>query len=227
LLADSFQVGEKNLIVEGISDHMIIAGFSQALAECNSEHLDLNVISIYPADGADKVANWVAFSIAEQVPYVVVFDSDEKGVAARKNIIDGGLADEQQIVMVGDSVKPGAGAHLEDLVPIDLYLRAVNAAYSRTLGAKFKGVDADSLFPDQKNTRSIIAALKEHFTAKKYGGFDKVLVAKELVNSLTRDDLMDGASLKEGLRPLADLLKRLNQAVPKAEKLLRRRISEA
>lgn len=177
-LGDLFSLGEKNLIVEGISDQILITCISNKFAEIGATFLDLEEISIVPAMGALCVAYMAKFASSEELKTIALLDNDSEGKKGLSKI-----SGEKRITVVSvDQLKPEA-ITMEDLIPENVYIDAVNSVYSRM---KLEGY-VEYRKSNEEKRKGIVEELDQHFKAMGYS-FDKVLVAKELVQKVRIDE---------------------------------------
>lgn len=137
-------IGNCNLMVEGLSDQILIAGATTYLRSRetpNLETLDLNQITIVPSGSASHIPYLVYLARGrdvEQPAVIVLLDSDKSGTDAKKQLLgkEGQhrrpLLKEQFILQIGDlheelslaldslSVKP----EIEDAIPLPICIAA-------------------------------------------------------------------------------------------------------
>ena len=136
-VAETTFIGNCNLMVEGTSDQILLAGAARHLRTLpgvgRADTLDLNEITIVPAGGAPQVPYLVFLALGRDVdrPTVVaLLDSDDEGKAAREVLLSGvglrgkrkPLLKEKHVLQIGD-VHEGR-VEMEDLVPIELAVAA-------------------------------------------------------------------------------------------------------
>ncbi len=146
-------IGNCNLVVEGLSDQVLLAGAATQLRKsknAESETLDLNHLTIVPAGSASHVPYLVFLARGrdiEQPAVIVLLDSDTAGDEAVQAIKRGGprrkqLLRNELIVQVAAVTGVAAAVNgvvsVEDLVPLDI---AVQAAHE--YGKEFCDLDAD------------------------------------------------------------------------------------
>ena len=132
-------IGNCNLMTEGPSDQILLAGAARHLRSRGAsglETLDLNHVTIVPASGASHVPYLVYLARGRDVEkpaVIVMLDSDEDGKKAKQAILRGGPSRKQLlkpefILQVGDlseydSLKTATGRkpiEVEDLIPLSV-----------------------------------------------------------------------------------------------------------
>ncbi|MEP0819523.1 AAA family ATPase [Trichocoleus desertorum] len=137
-------IGNCNLMVEGISDQIIIAGATAYLREKNIpnlETLDLNKITIVPSGSASHIPYLVYLARGrdiEQPAVIVLLDSDKSGKEARRQLLGKGgqhrrpLLKEAFVLQLGDlkeelSFIPDSlidEIEIEDIIPLPICVQA-------------------------------------------------------------------------------------------------------
>lgn len=200
-LGDSLFLGGRNLIVEGVSDQIILTGFNQKFATLGKPYVDLEEVAIVPGMGADSVVQLAILAYSEKLPTMMLLDSDEKGDSIVQKIDKKMPQLKKKVSIMRTKDFKEEAQTIEDLIPNEDYLKAVNSAYSRTIDG-FKKISGRILTtkeepkeaPKSKSKKkeqgniSAFQSIVGEFKKRGYG-FDKVLVAKELVNTIQPEDL--------------------------------------
>jgi energy-coupling factor transporter ATP-binding protein EcfA2 len=144
-VAETTFVGNCNLMVEGASDQVLLAGTARWLTQLRVPHrdkLDLNQVTIVPAGGTPHIPYLVYLARGldvEKPPVVVLLDNDSAGDTARELLQAGGaygssLIIEDFVLQIGkDSLSglatknPDGIVGIEDLVPLSLAIDAAHA----------------------------------------------------------------------------------------------------
>lgn len=152
MVGETTFMGSCNLMVEGIGDQILLAGLSRRLRKRglpHTEYLDLNDLTIVPAGGASQIP-YLAYLArgrdVEKPAVIVLLDGDGAGNDARKAIRRGGayksrLVEDDLVVQIGDdrlalvSDRPAGPIDIEDLVPIEIAVRAAETYAVDFLGA--------------------------------------------------------------------------------------------
>lgn len=141
-VAETTFIGNCNIMVEGPSDQVLIAGVSRwlkARGVANRDLLDLNRVTIVPAGGTRHIPYLVYLARGRDVekpPVVVLLDNDKDGDAARRDLAAGGaygdkLLDPELVLQLGKGLldglsteSPGGVVGIEDLIPFNIALAA-------------------------------------------------------------------------------------------------------
>ena len=137
---------------------MLLAGLSRRLrlsGAPKTEYLDLNDLTLVPAGGASHIPYLVYLARGRDVEkpaVIVLLDGDEAGTSARAAIRRGGayrkqLIEDGLVLQLTDSSlsfqsdRPGGAVEIEDLIPIDLAVKAVHAYAERFRWVRHRGAD--------------------------------------------------------------------------------------
>jgi predicted ATP-dependent endonuclease of OLD family len=215
-------IGNSNLIVEGISDQILIVGISTLLANdkdrTRSEYIDLNRITVNDGGGAQNVPHTVFLSRgrdAKKPVVTVLLDNDDEGREVANK-----LSSKEAIINIYNSkftsyVTEGSGnTTIEDLVPPKLLIEA-----SRRLQNIFDRTpdSLENLLEKYNASVSIgIVKLKEIF---KPFEISKPALAKQIL--LILSDGVDKVSFSNEIQLLkqnfSTLFARLNIVIEDAE----------
>jgi predicted ATP-dependent endonuclease of OLD family len=171
LLNDSFLVGKKNIVVEGVSDKFVLHQLIEEVDEL--EHLKW--INIFSADSSSEVIPSVRYLNSLNLQGVVLLDDDD---AAKKeitkpkfkeNIIDPESWD--YITVTGAKGESYSEKTLEDIFDFDHYIKAYNTYYV------IEWENLESLKPFQQynninKVRPILNEIKAHH--KEYFGTEQI-----------------------------------------------------
>ncbi|RPA10339.1 TOPRIM nucleotidyl transferase/hydrolase domain-containing protein [Gordonia sp. OPL2] len=159
-VAETTFIGNCNLMVEGPSDQVLIAGASRwlrTLGVAARDRLDLNYITIVPAGGTRHIPYLVYLARGRDVdkpPVVVLLDNDKAGNDARDDLAAGGaygdkLIDADLILQLaqGDlaglaTENPLGVAGIEDMVPFNVAVLAATI-YCREFVPTVNPLDLD------------------------------------------------------------------------------------
>ncbi|MBA7519022.1 hypothetical protein ES705_11096 [subsurface metagenome] len=194
-IGDSLFTNKKNIIVEGFSDYLILEAVSNYFKRNKKEFLDFSKIAIIPVGGADKFPYFTLLLEKENFRFIDVLDYDSQGIKVAKELKENYNIKKNMVIMLNECVSDkmkgggrGRDIEIEDLIDENFYNKVVNRAYSEVVK---KDINMDELNTDTtKHTKKYV----EFFKNNKLGGFDKVLVARQigkitLDSSLKYDDL--------------------------------------
>lgn len=141
-VAETTFIGNCNLMVEGPSDQVLIAGASRWLKKlgvADRDRLDLNHITIVPAGGTRHIPYLVYLARGRDVdkpPVVALLDNDKAGKEAKDDLAAGGaygvrLIDADLVLQLGQgnlaglvTDNPLGIAGIEDIVPFNVAVLA-------------------------------------------------------------------------------------------------------
>ncbi|MEK7994085.1 MAG: AAA family ATPase [Planctomycetota bacterium] len=242
-------IGNCNLIVEGPSDQILLAGAASHLRSTDApeiENLDLNHITIVPASGAPHVPYLVYLARGRDVEkpaLVVLLDSDGAGDEAMRGILRGGpkrkeLLKPGCILQLGDLSKgskvvaPGGKALVdsEDLVPLDIcvaatqrYVQDVCAASPETVGK----ITGDAILKKAAAGEGIFGAIQKALSnidadlhIEKIGFARSVIETVAALAARPKEDAKAAASLRAFETNMRALFRRLRQMQRDAEREL-------
>lgn len=126
----SFLVADRNLVVEGVHDHYILAELSDLLQADGLDGLPEDV-RITPATGAPKAVPIVTFMIGQNLDVVALFDSDQAGRNAKKELVEKWVMADTHAILLGDAVGVNDDFAIEDLFPAEFYLEDVGETYPK------------------------------------------------------------------------------------------------
>ncbi len=137
-------IGNCNLMVEGLSDQILIAGaatYLRAIGTANLETLDLNQVTIVPSGSASHIPYLVYLARGrdvEQPAVIVLLDSDDSGNDAKKQLLGKGgqhrkpLLKEQFILKISDLKDEfrlmeniTTKLEMEDILPLSICIQAI------------------------------------------------------------------------------------------------------
>lgn len=185
-IGDSLMVGKKNLLVEGVSDELILRAMSELCRKKGKDCIDTSKISILPVIGADKMPYFAILFTKENFRFLALLDSDTQGRRAVKDMVERFSIDEKNILALDKLSEKGIDMEIEDLVDIDFYLEAVNLAYEEDLAEKLtkervdKNDISDATF---KGVKKFFREMRIQPNRK----IDKIRVAKKVQELVTAD----------------------------------------
>lgn len=190
-LAQNLFVAKRNLLVEGISELVLLQAVSDRLDRAGRTGLDPK-ITITPTGGLGKIAAFVSLFGANELEIVVLHDYAGGQDQALDALVREKLLSPKRILHFAhfrsassDDLLP---TDLEDLIPRGLYLKAFN----ETFGQSIKVGDLDQ---EPRVVRALERHLRKHdIETRPSGGFNHFLVAKTLAAAdwkIGEDTLLD------------------------------------
>lgn len=218
-------IGNCNLMVEGASDQILLAGAAQHLRAKDEvptlDTLDLNGITIVQAGGANQMpyTAFLAGRGVESPAVIALLDSDDKGDTVRKILVKGirvhkkhkALLPNDRILRVGEACQ--GAVTTEDLVPFELAIEATKRYLAEYSGGgrlvESLKVEAVQQHHGSRPVRALEAITKYLGTVQDGVRIQKIGFARAVV-ALLRETPDDDCVAQFETRVRA-LLRRLNQ----------------
>ena len=179
-LAQTLFYAKNNLVVEGITDYLMLNAMNDLLKRKEMTALNDDVV-IVPVGGVSKIMPLASLLVANDLKLVVLLDGDQPGVDKAHQLKNKLMVDH---ILVSDFIDSNI-AELEDLFPEDLYMDAVREAYP----------DFDiKLISEQSNISCITKRISTVFNKQKHDGFAKWRVADIMVARIRKDSGGDNIS---------------------------------
>ena len=232
-VGESAFVGSVNLLVEGASDQIILAGAAN-LTRLRSpgimdDTLDLNRMVIVPSGSAQEIG-YTVYRIrgqgADKPPVVALLDGDEEGVGAkadfvadkrlRKLIKPENILDLKQL---GDGVAQWPESPvMEDLVPVELAHRAMEIVITDV--TKFREGDPPKIAlaaieAEVAKGGPMLDAINREVKRHK-GRIDKIAFAKALIEECTKPSAAMRPHVDVFLDRMKVIFRSVNEAVRRA-----------
>jgi hypothetical protein len=128
-VAQNLFIGNRNILVEGISDFIYLSVMSTYLASQGRDSLPTNC-RILPAGGSSNIPTFLAL-LGADLDVVVLLDGNAPRQKIDKAISDGRVAKER--VLSIDGFTAVIGADIEDLFSPSEYVDLYNGAFNRKL----------------------------------------------------------------------------------------------
>lgn len=128
-IAQSLFIGNKNVLVEGVSDYIYLSMISQHLKGQSRKFLDEQA-RLLPAGGATNIPTFIAL-VGAQLDVVVLLDGGSPHQKIQNTIARGRLDQSKVIDIAKFSTVPGAD--IEDLFTPDEYIKLYNGTYGTRL----------------------------------------------------------------------------------------------
>lgn len=163
-LGDFPFMGRKNLIVEGVTDQLILRTFIRKFSMAGLPAPDLNELSVLPGGGraTEYLVRYVVGCGAQAAALV---DNDDAGKEITETLIKENLLPEEKILNIRQYLhEPMGKATIEDLLPRELYVKATNAYYEGKGGSL--PFSFEEIKPRELSSGSLFNALTELFQTK-------------------------------------------------------------
>lgn len=179
-IAQNLFVSKKNLLVEGVSDLIILSTISGILESENRVGLR-NDITIVPTGGLEKVATFISLLRGSRLDIVCLLDSynDAKGKAKMDNLIIEKIIHKNKIRFFDEFLATHDKADLEDLFAKEDYLNLFNSAFKEYPDITLSDLNAD--------IRQIIIQINKYLSVERFNHYRP---ANELAKQgISKDDL--------------------------------------
>ena len=186
-IAQNLFVSKKNLLVEGVSDLIILTAISGILESEKREHLR-DDITIVPTGGLEKVGTFISLLRGSNLEIACLLDSytDAKGKAKMDKMIAEKIIHKNKIRFFDEFLTDYPNADLEDLFTKSDYLKLFNSAFNEF--SEIKTSDLNS------NIKQIIIQINKHIKKDRFNHYRpanelvKLAVSKEYFTSETLDN---------------------------------------
>lgn len=170
-IAQNLFVSKKNLLVEGVSDLIILTAISGILEADNRIGLRPD-ITIVPTGGLEKVATFISLLRGSKLEMACLLDSytDAKGKAKMDNMISEKIIQKNKIRFFDEFLDTHNKADLEDLFSKEDYLKLFNSAFH-----EHKNIELSDL---NSSINQIIIQINKHLGVER---FNHYRTANELV----------------------------------------------
>lgn len=208
-LGDSLFAGNITILVEGISDQVLIHGF---LAEINRRearpHVDLEKVKVLAAGGASKLHALALVLHVQGLPYVVVLDDDAAGKKSAEGLLRTGVGSDK-IVLIPRRTEPHReAATIEDLFSPQIFSTAFRRTHGETEGGSRPTLEERIKTENAMYLTIAVEALKSAGQGRR--SLDKVSLAYELLRLSEAPESKDEREIAGFLA----LLDRISKAVP-------------
>lgn len=220
-VAETTFISNCNLMLEGPSDQILLAGMSAHLRRRSSprtENIDLNSLTLVPAGSASHIP-YMAYLArgrdADRPAVIVLLDSDKSGNDAKRELARGGpkgrqVIEDRFILQVADL--PDAGMQIdnphglleiEDLIPLNVALGAAKRYVLEFLGPesadKLSGLASASVdFGKSYSTHAAVQAALGPVLGSQFH-LDKVGFARAVVSAVSEADDQPADASIEGV----------------------------
>lgn len=163
-IAQNLFVSKKNLLVEGVSDLIILTAISGILESEKREHLR-DDITIVPTGGLEKVATFISLLRGSNLEIACLLDSytDAKGKAKMDKMIAERIIHKNKIRFFDEFLTDYPKADLEDLFIKSDYLKLFNSAFNEY--SEIKESDLNS------SIKQIIIQINKHINKDRFNHY--------------------------------------------------------
>lgn len=131
-LSSSPFVSEGQILVEGPSEYYVLSSVGAYFENVlEREFIDWNKVSIMPVRGANDAIGKASWLASEEIEYVILLDSDEKGQSVQERITEHHQDIEDNRVILLERRPHDTGVVLEDIFSPEFYVEAFNEYYSK------------------------------------------------------------------------------------------------
>jgi predicted ATP-dependent endonuclease of OLD family len=163
-IAQNLFVSKKNLLVEGVSDLIILTAISGILEADNRIGLRSD-ITIVPTGGLEKVATFISLLRGSKLEMACLLDSytDAKGKAKMDNLISEKIIQKNKIRFFDEFLDSHNTADLEDLFSKEDYLKLFNSAFH-----EHKNIELTDL---NSSIHQIIIQINKHLGVERFNHY--------------------------------------------------------
>lgn len=185
-IAQNLFVSSKNLLVEGVSDLIILTTISGILESNNRTYLNPDV-TIVPTGGLEKVATFISLLRGSQLEIACLLDSytDPAGQAKMDKMIREKIIHRNKIRFFDEFVDGQDKADLEDLFTKSDYLKLFNAAFQEHTDIKVSDLNA--------SINQIIIQINQHLGVPRFNHYRP---ANELVKQAVDELFFEAETLE-------------------------------
>ncbi len=143
-LAQTLFVGQRNLVVEGVTDFWYLYSIADYLRDKGEPSLPEDLV-VTPAGGAQKIPYMVALLSSQDLRVLVLFDEEPQAKRAAVDMVKAKLIRDDYITYIAEGfpTPPPGGATVEDLLGSEVYDALVREAYAAELKGKKLGINPD------------------------------------------------------------------------------------
>lgn len=185
-IAQNLFVSSKNLLVEGVSDLIILTTISGILESNNRTYLNPDV-TIVPTGGLEKVATFISLLRGSQLEIACLLDSytDPAGQAKMDKMIRERIIHRNKIRFFDEFVDGQDKADLEDLFAKSDYLKLFNAAFHEHTDIAVSDLNA--------SINQIIIQINQHLGVPRFNHYRP---ANELVKQAVDESFFEAKTLE-------------------------------
>ena len=184
-IAQNLFVSSKNLLVEGVSDLIILTKISGILESNNRQFLNPD-ITIVPTGGLEKVATFISLLRGSQLEIACLLDSysDPAGQAKMDKMIREKIIHRNKIRFFDEFLEGQDKADLEDLFKKSDYIKLFNSAFTEHSDIKESDLNA--------SIKQVIIQINQHLGVPRFNHYRP---ANELVKQAVDESYFDSETL--------------------------------
>ncbi len=200
-LSDVSPVAEKNILVEGLLDKLILTDFIEKLKKFKFS-IKLNQSVIIPAHSASKILYYANFIKSNGLDVLAIFDGDAAGKEAIVENKKKKVLESREILLV--SLGKGTAQTIEDIIPIKIITDSINE-----IGVL---IDKNKFTPIALTTTPVMPLIKGHFAklGMDFSESDKHLFSIKVLEKFKKMPVKE-TDLKGSLSGLYELVKEIKK----------------
>lgn len=163
-IAQNLFIGEKNLLVEGVSDMIFLLTMSSILEQDGKTALRDDIV-IVPTGGLEKVATFISLMRGNKLEIACLLDTytDPKSKAKFENLIYQKLIHKNKVRFFDEYLKDFTQADIEDLFDKEDYIKVFNQAFNEHSDIKLSDLDG--------TVKPIISQINKHLNISRYNHY--------------------------------------------------------
>lgn len=163
-IAQNLFIGEKNLLVEGVSDMIFLLTMSSILEQDGKTGLRDDIV-IVPTGGLEKVATFISLMRGNKLEIACLLDTytDPKSKAKFENLIYQKLIHKNKVRFFDEYLKDFTQADIEDLFDKEDYIKVFNQAFNEHADIRLSDLDG--------TIKPIISQINKHLNISRYNHY--------------------------------------------------------
>ncbi len=196
-VCQSLFLAKKQVMVEGITDYMLLSILNQQLLP-NGKGLNEDIVMI-PMGGTTNLAPLASMLVGHDIDIAILLDSDPAGIGSLKKVRNLLTDVDERCVMISQFGGDKNITELEDLIPEDYYLEAFRQAYPN-VKLKFNA--------EENKIGSVIDRINAFFMRKKLGKLEKWRPIQKIIQDI---NVQNKNVPKELFKTAEEIFSNLNQ----------------
>ena len=167
-LAQNLFIGNKNLLIEGVSDLVFLTTMSFLFEQNNKSHINSD-ITLVPTGGLEKVSTFISLLRGNKLDIACLLDTftDPKGKAKFENIINQKLIHKNKVRFFDEYLDSYNQADIEDLFSKEDYIKLFNHAFQEHKNIKLKDLDS--------SIKPVLIQINQHLGIKRFNHYRPAL----------------------------------------------------